>query len=59
MQYFYLIMSEGKPAKVTLQEHKAIKFGRTLAKKQSCSLYRQPILETGKPEFVKNLKPYE
>ena len=52
-------MSEGKPAKVTLQEHNAIKFGRTLAKKQSCSLYRQPILETGKPEFVKNLKPYE
>lgn len=59
MQYFYLIMSEGKPEKITLQEHKAVKFGRALAKKQSCSLYRQSILETGKPEFVKDLEPYK
>lgn len=60
MQYFYLIMSENVPVKISLQEREAIKFGRTLAKeKEKVGLYRQSITKTGKPEFVKNLEPYE
>lgn len=59
MQYFYLIMSENVPVKISLQEREAIKFGRVLAKEKESSLYRQAITKTGKPEFVKSLEPYE
>ena len=47
---------------VCLQESDAITFGRRLATKNedySVYLYKQVIARTGKPVFVKYLKPYK
>ena len=62
MQYFYLIMLENDvPGKIFLQEHQAIKYGRTQVTKyntRTC-LYRQPITTNGNLEFVKELHRFE
>ena len=47
---------------VCLQESDAITFGRRLATRNenaSVYLYKQEITRTGKPVFVKSLKPYK
>ena len=47
---------------ICLQECDAISFGRKLATRNedySVYLYKQLIARTGKPEFVKSLKPYK
>ena len=47
---------------ICLQESDAITFGRRLATRNenaSVYLYKQEITRTGKPEFVKPLKPYK
>ena len=48
--------------RIFLQESDAITFGRRLATKNeeyTVYLYKQVIARTGKPEFVKYLKPYK
>ena len=62
MQYFYLIMLENDvPGKIFLQEHQAIKYGRTQVTKYNTRtyLYRQPITAKGNLEFVKELYRFE
>lgn len=58
---------ETTPLKIFLQESKAVKWGRREAAKVIAStgdpayvylLYRQVITETGRLEYVKELKPY-
>ena len=47
---------------ICLQECDAISFGRELAARNedySVYLYKQLIAQTGKPKFVKSLKPYK
>ena len=66
-QYFYVIMysvvgDDMNLGYICLQESDAISFGRRLAtKNEECSvyLYKQEITRTGKPVFVKSLRPYE
>lgn len=65
-QYFYLVMYgiEGDvaiPGKIFLQEHDAIKWGRTLATKHpeyEVSLHKQEITRTSLIEYVENLPKY-
>ena len=48
-------------AKIFLQEHEAVRWGRKLATKNpdySVKLYKQEITRTGKLEFVKQLKAF-
>ena len=66
-QYFYIVMhsvvgDDMKLDHICLQECDALTFGRRLATKNedySVYLYKQVIARTGKPEFVKYLKPYK
>lgn len=66
-QYFYVVMhsvvgDDMQLDHICLQESDAITFGRRLATKNesySVYLYKQVIARTGKPEFVKSLKPYK
>ena len=64
-QYFYVIMhslfGDMHLDHVCLQESDAITFGRRLATKNedyTVYLYKQEITRTGKPVFVKYLRPY-
>ena len=62
MQYFYLIMLENDvPGKIFLQEHQAVKYGRTQVTKYGTKvcLYRQPITTKGNLKFVKELYRFE
>ena len=49
------------PGKIFLQEHQAIKYGRTQVTKYGTKvcLYRQPITTKGDLEFVKELYRFE
>lgn len=66
-QFFYLvtyglIRDAEVPGKIFLQEHEAIKWGKTLATQHpeySVSLYKQEIARTAKVRFVKELKAYK
>ena len=66
-QYFYVVMhsvvgDDMKLDYICLQESDAITFGRKLATRNEdycVYLYKQLIARTGKPEFVKSLKPYK
>ena len=65
-QYFYivthLVVGYMNLDYVCLQESDAITFGRRLATRNenaSVYLYKQEITRTGKPVFVKSLKPYK
>ena len=65
-QYFYVVMHSifGDDLRldyICLQECDAITFGRRLATRNenaSVYLYKQEITRTGKPVFVKSLRPY-
>lgn len=65
-QYFYLVAhtivgDDQTIDKIFLQEHDAIKWGRTLASKHpdySVALYQQEIARTATVQFVKHLKEY-
>lgn len=64
-QYFYLVGYDAfyhfEAAKIFLQEHEAVRWGRKLATKNpdySVKLYKQEITRTGKLEFVKQLKAF-
>lgn len=65
-QYFYIVAhtivgDDQVIDKVFLQEHDAIRWGRTLASKHSdysVALYKQEIARTATVEFVKCLKEY-
>ena len=65
-QYFYVVMhsvvgDDMKLDYICLQESDAITFGRRLATRNedaSVYLYKQEITRTGKPVFVKSLRPY-
>lgn len=64
-QYFYIVthsvVGYMNLDYVCLQESDAITFGRRLATRNenaSVYLYKQEITRTGKPVFVKPLKPY-
>ena len=64
-QYFYVVMhsvvgDDMNLDHICLQECDAISFGRKLSTRNedySVYLYKQLIARTGKPEFVKSLKP--
>ena len=66
-QYFYVVMhsvvgDDMQLDHVCLQEYDAINFGRRLATRNedaSVYLYKQEITRTGRPEFVKFLRPYK
>ena len=65
-QYFYIVthsvVGYMNLDYVCLQESDAITFGRRLATRNenaSVYLYKQEITRTGKPVFVKPLKPYK
>lgn len=66
-QYFYLVTYGIKedvqvPGKIFLQEHDAVRWGKTLATKNpeySVSLYKQEIARTAMIQFVKKLTPYK
>ena len=65
-QYFYIVMHSVVGYMnldyVCLQESDAITFGRRLATRNedySVYLYKQEITRTGKPVFVKSLRPYK
>lgn len=65
-QYFYIVthsvVGYMNLDYVCLQESDAITFGRRLATRNenaSVYLYKQEITRTGKPVFVKSLKPYK
>ena len=66
-QYFYIVMhsvvgDDMKLDHICLQECDALTFGRRLATKNedyNVYLYKQLIARTGKPEFVKSLKPFK
>ena len=48
--------------KIFLQEHEAVRWGRTLATKFpdfTVSLYKQEIARTATLKFVKDLKPFK
>ena len=64
-QYFYIVthsvVGYMNLDYVCLQESDAITFGRRLATRNenaSVYLYKQEITRTGKPVFVKSLRPY-
>lgn len=65
-QYFYIVAhtivgDDQVIDKVFLQEHDAIRWGRTLASKYSdysVALYKQEIARTATVKFVKQLKEY-
>ena len=65
-QYFYIVthsvVGYMNLDYVCLQESDAITFGRRLATRNedaSVYLYKQEITRTGKPVFVKSLRPYK
>ena len=65
-QYFYIVthsvVGYMSLDYVCLQESDAITFGRRLATRNenaSVYLYKQEITRTGKPVFVKSLRPYK
>ena len=65
-QYFYIVthsvVGYMNLDYVCLQEADAITFGRRLATRNedaSVYLYKQEITRTGKPVFVKSLRPYK
>ena len=65
-QYFYIVthsvVGYMNLDYVCLQESDAITFGRRLATRNenaSVYLYKQEITRTGKPVFVKPLRPYK
>ena len=65
-QYFYIVTHSVAGYMnleyVCLQESDAITFGRRLATRNenaSVYLYKQEITRTGKPVFVKTLRPYK
>ena len=65
-QYFYIVTHSVvgylNLDYVCLQESDAITFGRRLATRNENAcvyLYKQEITRTGKPVFVKSLKPYK
>ena len=66
-QYFYIVMhsyvgDDMNLDHICLQECDAITFGRRLATRNenaSVYLYKQEITRTGKPVFVKSLRPYK
>ena len=65
-QYFYIVthsvVGYMNLDYVCLQESDAITFGRKLATRNenaSVYLYKQEITRTGKPVFVKSLRPYK
>ena len=65
-QYFYIVthsvVGYMNIDHVCLQESDAITFGRRLATRNedaSVYLYKQMITRTGKPVFVKSLRPYK
>lgn len=65
-QFFYVVAhtivgDDQVIDKVFLQDHDAIRWGRTLATKHpecTVSLYRQAIARTSTVEYVKELTPY-
>lgn len=62
IQYFYLVVVDGNPVKITLQKKKAVKFGRaylTQHPESTAFLYKQPILETATIQLVEQLYKYE
>lgn len=62
IQYFYLVMVDGNPVKITLQKKKAVKFGRaylTQHPESTAFLYKQSILETATIQLVEQLYKYE
>lgn len=62
VQYFYLVMVDGNPVKITLQKKKAVKFGRaylTQHPESTAFLYKQPILKTATIQLVEQLHKYE
>ena len=66
-QYFYIVVysvvgDDMNLGHICLQECDAITFGRRLATRNedaSVYLYKQEITRTGKPVFVKSLRPYK
>ena len=65
-QYFYIVthsvVGYMNLDYVCLQESDAITFGRRLATRNEdyyVYLYKQEITRTGKPVFVKSLRPYK
>lgn len=62
VQYFYLVVVDRNPVKITLQKKKAVKFGRaylTQHPESTAFLYKQPILETATIQLVEQLYKYE
>lgn len=62
VQYFYLVMVDKNPVKITLQKKKAVKFGRaylTQHPESTAFLYKQSILETATIQLVEQLYKYE
>lgn len=62
-QYFYLIMKDNTPYRITLNPHKAIKGARVLAIQEpdsTISIYRNLIATTAKCELlIKDIKSYK